>query len=325
MVFVLGEILVTVCVAAICGTGTVFGASDRMLTAGDVQFEPAQSKVLQVTTSIAVMMAGDSSVQAEILSDVYRHVTDRVKADPNNWWMVKDVAELYSHYYGRVKGNRAERAILRPLGLDYDSFHARQAQLSESLVRQLATELINFSIPTVQAIVLGVDPIGTHIYTVHDASVECLDYVGFAAIGSGRWHANSQFMFAQHDRHKPFPETLLLTYGAKKRAEVSPGVGEGTDMFTLGPSLGAYVNVYPDMMAELEKIYQDNRKREKRAAIKANTAVNTYVENLINAATTKEQQVAAVDGGTNAPADPKELPATGEGDEHGTAAGEHGD
>lgn len=86
----------TVCVAAICGSGTVFGASDRTLTAGDVQFEPTQSKVSQLTSSIAAILAGDSSLQGEVIQSVYRVLANRIQAEPNNWWSVKDVAELYS-------------------------------------------------------------------------------------------------------------------------------------------------------------------------------------------------------------------------------------
>lgn len=56
----------TVCVAAISqsstGTGLMItGASDRMLTAGDIEFEPEQSKIQPLTNSIALMLAGDSA------------------------------------------------------------------------------------------------------------------------------------------------------------------------------------------------------------------------------------------------------------------------
>jgi hypothetical protein len=114
-------------------------------------------------------------------------------------------------------------------------------------------------------------------------------------------------MFAQHDRSKPFPETLLLTYAAKKRAEVSPGVGEGTDMFTIGPGLGSFVNIFPRVVEELEKMYQTARARERRASLKANKEVNTYVQNLLRAATPKEQEAKPKDSGGNLPADQKAL------------------
>lgn len=298
---------VTVCVAAICNTGAVLGASDRMLTAGDVEFEPSQSKVRVLTSSIAVMVAGDSSLQSEILQEVMKDINARIQSDPSNWWLVKDAAELYCRYYNEVRGKRTERAILAPLGLDRNTFISRQNEMSDALVRQVATELINFSMPDVAVIFAGTDPVGTHIYVCQGGNVECMDSVGFASIGIGRWHANSQFMFAQHDRSKSFPETLLLTYAAKKRAEVSPGVGKGTDMFTIGPDLGSYVQVHADVVTELKRMYQTRIASEKRASTKANRDVNSYVENLIRAATPKEQEAKPSDGGGSPPADRENL------------------
>jgi hypothetical protein len=221
----------TVCVAAICEEHIILGASDRMVTAGDVEFEPPQTKVSFLTSSIAVMIAGDSSLQLEIMYEVREEVNKRVDAEPLNWWRVRDVAELYFKNFKMAKRKRVESAILDPLGLDYESFITRQGELSSELVDKLATEVLNFEMSEIETIVTGVDPTGSHIYVVNNRGVTCRDSVGFAAIGAGYWHANSQFMFAGHSRSKPVPQTLLLTYAAKKRAEVAPGVGEATDMF----------------------------------------------------------------------------------------------
>jgi hypothetical protein len=85
----------TVCVAAICKSlvsdlPTILGASDRMLTAGDIQFEPQQSKIVALTTSIAIMIAGDSAMQAEVMQNVNADVYRRIEAEPKNWWNVRD-------------------------------------------------------------------------------------------------------------------------------------------------------------------------------------------------------------------------------------------
>jgi hypothetical protein len=70
---------VTVCVAAmgqfpldaqLTLGPLVVGASDRMITAGDVQFEPQQTKIAQLTSSLALMVAGDTDLQTEIIADV---------------------------------------------------------------------------------------------------------------------------------------------------------------------------------------------------------------------------------------------------------------
>ena len=79
----------TVCVAAICSPTTIVGASDRMLTAGDVQFERKAPKIYPLSNSIAVMTAGDSSLQAEILHDVFADVGERIRSFPQEWVEVR--------------------------------------------------------------------------------------------------------------------------------------------------------------------------------------------------------------------------------------------
>jgi len=294
---------VTICVAAMCNGGsTLFGASDRMLSGRDVEFEPPQTKVFSLTTSISVLTAGDTALQVEILNRVRIDVETRVKAEPDNWWLVEDVAALYSRYYSEARLKSTERAILAPLGLTSTSFLQMQQQLSPQLVTQLATELINYDAPFVQAIVLGIDHTGGHIYVCNGADVTCQDGIGFAAIGSGAAHANSVFMFGGHTKWKPIPETFLMTYFAKKRAEVAPGVGTATDMLTIGPELGSYTAIGPEPMAKCLEIW--NRAQTKRLELEreAEEEINHYVQGIIDAATAKEQAALPQDsGGTKAP------------------------
>ncbi len=246
----------TVCVAAICENGIVLGASDRMITAGDVEFEPEQSKIYPLTTSIAIMIAGDAALQTEMLDAVRGSVRERIAANPNNWIPVKDVADWYHEHYMSIRNRRAENALLNPLGLDRTSFITNQNHLAPALVSTLADELVNFSLSDIQAIVAGVDDSGPHIYFASNHGTSCRDSAGFAAIGVGYWHANSQFMFAGHSRNKPFPDTLLLAYAAKRRAEVAPGVGQGTDMFVCGAPAGTYTSVGTHVLSNLERIYE---------------------------------------------------------------------
>lgn len=82
----------TVCIAAIFEERAVVGASDRLLTAGDVQFEPDMSKVKKLTNSILAMTAGDAWLQAEIIDHVKRAVGFAVAGAPEVWLDVGLVA-----------------------------------------------------------------------------------------------------------------------------------------------------------------------------------------------------------------------------------------
>jgi hypothetical protein len=261
-----------------------------MLTAGDIEFEPEQPKILPLTTSIALMLAGDSAMQREILQGVFPEIAQQIKAEPKNWWNVRDVADRYVHHFNEARLRRAENAILAPLGLNRDSFVSRQREMGPQLVERLATELKNFQVPTVETIFAGNDATGPHIYVAYDGEVNCLDAVGFAAIGSGSCHANSELMFARHTVARQFAETLLLVYSAKKRAEAAPGVGIGTDMFTIGPLLGSYKSIEPHVLEGIEKIYQTTQKANRKAIQRAEQSAKTYMDEISRAsATTKEQ------------------------------------
>ena len=180
--------------------------------------------------------------------------------------------------------------------------------MDSNLVQQITVELINFQAPDVETILTGVDqevPY-THIYLIKNGDISCQDTIGFAAIGIGSWHANSQLMFAGHTRWKSFPETLLLVYSAKKRAEVAPGVGEATDMITIGPALGQYSKIDVGHISALEIIYKTSQKEEQAAAIRAKESAKTYVEEISKAAIAKEEQAISPDTSRDAPPNEKD-------------------
>jgi hypothetical protein len=284
------RITVTVCVAAICGGNILIGASDRMLTAGDVEFEPETQKIYSLSNSTVVMIAGEASLQTEILQLLYKFVAERIKEKPQEWIPIGDVANEYQSIYQGIKSRKAEMRILRPMGLTLDTFIQRQKDMSSPLVADLTKEIVNFEMPPIEAIVSGVDGIGAHIYVVNNSEVTCRDAIGFAAIGAGYWHANSQFMFAGHNRNRPLPETLLLTYAAKRRAEVAPGVGVGTDMFSMGPNPGTYGPIIAPIIKDLGNIYKHTRDRAAQSLRKSNNEVTKYVEQLGQAATAQQQK-----------------------------------
>jgi len=216
------------------------------------------------------------------MQGVWQVVTSRVAAQPANWWKVAEVAELYAQFYRKVSFKRAVNSILSPLGLTDEEFIAKQRIMSPELTRDLTYQLQNFDLGSpVAAIVCGVDISAAHIYVAKNGGVECLDAVGFAAIGVGDWHANSQCMFAKHTRNRTFAETLLLTHFAKKRAEVAPGVGSATDMFAVGPVLGQ--NVYPigdHVIQALQTTYDKTNEKAQQSEHEAKTAISDFVAEM---------------------------------------------
>ncbi len=282
---------VTVCIA-VRNFGSILLISDRMITAGDIQFEPPTEKILFLTSSIAVMAAGDSAFHAEIVGGVMRDVQERAINEPDNWWNVKDVVDLYVQHRIAAKLKRAEVAILRPLGLDRASFLQNQKIMDAQLVSSISSDLINFQIPDVEAIFAGVDnhfrAPGAHIYSVLNEYISCDDIIGFRAIGSGARHAESALMLAGHSWNTDFPATVLLTYSAKKRSEIAPGVGVDTDMFIIGPQLGSFTRIAPPTMQKLDEEYRKTTLKYAEIHAAANLEMTRYVEDLGKADATSQ-------------------------------------
>ena len=216
------EMNVTICVAARAGS-IIVCASDRMLSSGDIQFEPARlSKTSTLTSSIGIMQAGDAAFNSEIMWGVTLEVAEHIKASPSEWLLVSDIADMYVKYRNTAKTKRAEKSLLSPLGLTLGMFRDNQHQLKDDIADQITRDLINYDVPHVSVIITGIDPNGPHIYVVDDGNISCNDVIGFAAIGIGARHAETEFMLGKHSWSANSADAALLTYFAKKKSEISP-------------------------------------------------------------------------------------------------------
>lgn len=303
-----GDKGVTVCIAALCnddGYKMIFGAADRMISTQDIEFEPPTPKIFPLTNSIVIMTAGDSALQAEITERIKDVVRDRLTKDAKKWLTVKEIVELSIKFYNDIKLYRSEAAILAPLGLDHNTFLERQKIMDSGFINQIARDMVNHQMPTISTIITGIDESGAHVYGIDDGLMNCYDSVGFCSIGSGARHAESQFMLAGHSYLFEVPETLLLTYIAKKRAEVAPGVGQATDMFIIGPQLGSFVRIGDHITGYLSKIYKKNSDRERQIRIQAQDGIRKYLDELKSTTVPQEQKTEdkpEADGG-NIPSD----------------------
>lgn len=272
----------TVCIAAIYNDNSILGVSDRMLTSGDIKFEPPASKIANITSSIAVMSAGDTSLITQLLDEANSFVTDRLAKEPKKWIPVVDVANHYRDTYIRLRADMAEKTILAPYKLDHKTFLASQKEMAQELVDSISYNLQNFQIEDVEIIVTGVDDNGAHIFVIENDRVSWNDKVGFASVGIGYNHALSHFMLAGHTRTATEAKTLLTIHQAKKKAEVSPGVGEETDMFLMGPGLGTFQRLEPlpdiNIVKDLDSFY----KKHKKEIAKLDKADEAEIQDYLN-------------------------------------------
>lgn len=168
-------------------------ATDRMITAGDVKYEPMQRKRAEIFPGISILIAGDYAYHSAAIAATYTQAGKN--ASPEN------IATIYGQALQVVKRKEAEDLYLAPLGLNTDTFIAQQREMSDSFVATLREQMQNHRSEDVGAIVIGGQTYGENravrIFEVNTQGiVSCHDDVGFSAIGSGAWHAKSRLMQA---------------------------------------------------------------------------------------------------------------------------------
>lgn len=263
----------TVCIAALFtwsypptmgGSVPTFGRaaavlSDRMITAGDIQYEPQQLKIATISPRILLLIAGDYSIHSQAIKDTQKQTRNILDATPHN------VALIYGHKIQAIKQRQAEDLYLAPLGLNMDTFLAQQRDLSEGFVQSITSQIQNFKGEDCAALVVGSDGENAQIYEIdHNGTVHCRDDVGFAAIGIGAGHALSRFMQAGYVNSVDISRALAASYSAKKNAEVAPGVGKATDIHLVFKD-----NIEPlwsEIAEKLDELYAAYEKRRSELA-----------------------------------------------------------
>ncbi len=276
----------TVCVAALCRFGSqtkyqdwVLGASDQMLTSDVIEFEPRRSKLEWLGQSLVAMVAGNVSIQSGIFSQLRSLIATRDEAsDPEVGW----VAESYGRLATAAYRAKAEADILGPYGLTWKSFNQQQQNLSAGLVEMLIGGLAESAKDydlEVGCIIAGVDATGAHIFIGKRGAPSCEDSVGFAAIGTGGWHANSYLMLQGHTREVAASAALVSVFFAKKRGEIAPGVGRATDVFSIGHDGNRGLDG-PDspMVKDLDRLYRRERMAAQRGERGARETMAKYFE-----------------------------------------------
>jgi hypothetical protein len=250
-----------------------------MISAPDLKFEPPQSKVYSFAPWVVALIAGDPYVQMSICDEVARVLRLKPAAT------VENVARTYAEAFSNFRRQFAENKYLKPLGLDVNSFLDRQLDFQQSFVSGLQQDLQNLPLE-VETIITGTDALGAHIFVITDpGDIACADGLAFSAIGSGKYHADWQFMMAKYTRQVPIHRALLLTYLAKKRAEVSPTVGNFTDLFYIHPASG-YTLLNVGVHQRLDEVYKRFESRNSESMQSAEYEAEKYYDEL------REQAVA---------------------------------
>ena len=237
-------------------------ASDRMLTAGDVQYEPAKLKLAQMTPRVITAVAGDYPLHSQTIIDARKLIQNSSDKSPEN------VARMYGKAIQRIKQREAEDLYLSPLGMNSDTFIAQQKEMSDNFVERITNQLQSYPGEDVEALVIGSDGDRIHLYMVDTKGIaHCMDDVGFAAVGIGAWHAKSRLMQIGYANNTNLAPALAATYAAKKSAEIAPGVGQKhTDLWLILKD--TIFPLWDDVAGPLRSLY-DQFEKDREALITA--------------------------------------------------------
>lgn len=297
-----GRPRLTVCIAAI-NNGVVIGASDRMVTAGDVEFEPPVPKILTLTSSIALLTAGDQSIQMQVFQKAYKIIAEKIAPEPLKWIDVSYAAEVYSKCFYDLRNKMIENSILSPYNLTFDSFIKRQKEMSSNFIDEMKDRIRRFiyNLESIETIIAGIDNSmphvtkeGTspHIYVVKDGEITCHDKLGFVSIGYGSNHAESHLMLSNYNTFMLPSSTLLAIHQAKKKSEVCPGVGKETDMFLIGGlgKFGMLNKIFErDVVKELDDFYNEYEKEIEGLNKKTEKQIEGYFNKLTEIPESKQE------------------------------------
>ena len=255
--------LLTVCIAASGNIRPgapplVIVAADRMITIGDIEYEPDQTKSVLLAGQTVALLAGEMETHAVVCPAVQ----DSLTTNPPPDFLNKTIAERYATEFAFYRRYVAEQEILMPLGLTADDFLTRQTAMSHEFVRDVANKLLGHSIDS-QAIIAGVDHTGPHIFKIVDPGVaKSFDTPCFAAIGTGSPHAESYLMTTGFHKNFRPSQILYAVFAAKMKAEIASGVGSQTDLLiirggTTNPLVrGGTFIVGATQMQRLRSIYE---------------------------------------------------------------------
>lgn len=263
----------TICIAAISRTSEnqyqIIGAADRKVTAGDIQFEPPVQKVYTFTSHIVALIAGDSAAQKEICDYTWQAQGQTVR----------DVVRIYCQQLGEYNRRQAEQVVLAPLGLTMKTFLQNQHRMLPDFAQRIMLD-IRRERAEIETIICGMDDFGAQIFTIDGTGrSSCQNSIGFAAIGDGANHAESQFMFARYTSGWFLSRSMMLTYIAKKRAEVAPGVGLDTDFFFIADR--GFTNFVDPILNGLEECYKVLGDAQERAVRESNIHLDTFLQKLV--------------------------------------------
>lgn len=239
---------VTICIGAICDKGKkAIAVSDRMLSWADVEFEQEIPKIEKLSDNCIALSAGPALASTDLFRNVRRKIG--TSSPP-----ISIIQEMVKAEYSRIRKAKLEENLFNPRGFTMEWFYQNQQRLDENIILRLDNEVEQYDLELL-LIVAGVDTTDAHLYQVaNPGSSDCFDSLGFLNIGIGSRHASMTYIDERYTPRVSLNEALYISYKAKKRAEIAPGVGDDVDITILD---GSVKYLTRKCIGQLQSIYEN--------------------------------------------------------------------
>jgi 20S proteasome alpha/beta subunit len=218
----------TVCIAGLADNKrAVIMASDNMITKQmpPVEYEHKElPKIIKIDPSFYVLVAGAVN-NAMAVIDLAK---DQINRDEGHLSKFDKMCSCFKQY----RLQKIESVILSANGFaSLKEFCLLQPQLNNNITISMQNMIERFNL-NIEMILVAVADKKCYIrFLGHPGDL--FDPLEYATIGSGGLQATQSLISAKYSYKEDINTSAYLIFEAKKKAEVTPGVGEMTDMIVL--------------------------------------------------------------------------------------------
>lgn len=248
----------TICIAAIAENNKIIAMTDKMVTLGApvvTRYEITESnKAVELGPKIVGLFAGNVVYANEIL-ELAKQKIQPTMTD------VLEVAKIVQTSFQEYFQTTLTELIFNRFGITLPVFMGNQKNLDEDLVKKINEIIINTNLQ-VEIIIAGIDT-RPHIYLIgNPGTLNTLDALGYACIGSGSQHATFSLIEAEYNAGISKEKSLYALIEAKKRAEYDPGVGQLSDIVIVD---GGFNKLPKTKVDEIDKQYKISLEQIKKS------------------------------------------------------------
>ncbi|MHB0977408.1 MAG: hypothetical protein ACYC1U_09490 [Candidatus Aquicultorales bacterium] len=238
----------TVCIAAKADNGkSLVLAADRQSTS--LITADTARKILPISETAYLLTAGLDISSTE----TYKEIT----TNSGGITTVESAFPVVKEAYTKVMLAAAEKKVLTPRGLTFLEFKATQRILGDNIVSTVDRELMSH-VQQYSSILLlaGIDTRGQARIYEFGPSFDGEHAQDFAVIGSGQFYSSISLLIKKYSSRLPNNEAAYRVFEAKKQGELSPDIGDTTDMCLIvsGTSPHIYSN---GELTNFNAIYQE--------------------------------------------------------------------